>query len=120
MQNQFHCNSESSQFDLFPEPTKPAASVHPLARRTDPASSHAAAKEAIDSGAAVNQMRELVTWLRGHGGFFTSLEISRFSNMDRYNVARRLPALERAGFVERGKIRACSITGRPSIEWRAR
>lgn len=110
----------SQQRSLFEQPQKPAAPIHPLARKADPASSQAAAKEVIESGAAANQMRELLTWLRGQTESFTSLEIARLSGMDRYNVARRLPSLEKAGCVERGRIRPCSITGRPSIEWRAR
>jgi hypothetical protein len=118
MQSHTDFNPESPQGNLF-DGRQPSPSSRLLARRSDPASSHAAAAEVIENGTHANQMAELLTWLREHPGDYTSLEISRLSGLDRYAVARRLPSLERAGLVERLPIRPCTITGRPSIPRRA-
>jgi predicted ArsR family transcriptional regulator len=92
----------------------------PLARSTDPLSSHNAAEEVTRSGLRGAQKRALLTWLRGQSQPMTSAEIALASGLDRHGVARRLPDCERDGSVVRCSMRECGATGRPAITWRAR
>jgi hypothetical protein len=119
MQSHTDSNAETPQGNLF-EARQPSPSPRLLARRTDPQSSHAAAKEVIESGLVAGQMAQLLTWLRGQTEPFTSLEISHLSGMCRYTCARRLPSLEKAGLVSRGPARICRQGGRLAITWKAR
>jgi hypothetical protein len=91
----------------------------PLARSTDPLSSHLAADEFTRSGRRGAQKRALLTWLRGQLQPMTSAEIALASGLDRHGVARRLPDCERDGSVVRCAMRECGATGRPAITWRA-
>jgi hypothetical protein len=52
--------------------TRPA----PLARNSDPASSHIAAREVTASGKRDSQRREILAWLRSHGTQVTSMELA--------------------------------------------
>lgn len=95
------------------------AGTAPLARRTDPASSHAAAHEVDASGQRDSQKARILTYLRSWPVPSTSTEITSLGSIDRYVVSRRLPDLERDGLVQRGAIRECSVTGRRCVTWRA-
>jgi DNA-binding MarR family transcriptional regulator len=88
---------------------------HP-ARRTDPASSHVAAREITRSGlraAQAEQVSLALTLWPGH----TSRELASRAHLDRHMVARRLPELERAGTVKRGPMRACRESKRLAVTW---
>lgn len=87
-----------------------------LARRTDPESSHLAAKHMVESGGLGVQQRIAYNLVRHHPGY-TSDELARLGQLDRYQLARRLPELERAGYIQRGHIRKSHITGRPAVTW---
>ena len=107
---------------LEPEPQSKPARVPdraPLARSSDPLSSHLAAENFTRSGRRANQKRELLAWLRGQSMALTSAEIARDSGMDRHGVARRLPDLERDGTVVRCGMRECGVNGGPALTWRA-
>jgi hypothetical protein len=91
----------------------------PLARSSDPASSHIAAEEFTRSGRRANQKHQLLEWLRQQTRPLTSAEIARDSGLDRHGVARRLPDCERDRLVERHPMRQCTAMGTPAITWKA-
>jgi hypothetical protein len=88
----------------------------PIARRKDPASSRAAAEAITGSGERQRQTAEVLRLVRDHPGY-TSLELTRFTDLDRYQVARRLPELEQALAVRKGEIRPCNVGHRPAVTW---
>jgi predicted ArsR family transcriptional regulator len=89
---------------------------YPIARRTDPPSSHAAAQEMERTGRRASQSEALLEMVKRHPRR-TALELSRLSRLDRYTVSRRLPELERRGLIRRGLIRDCTVNGRPMLTW---
>jgi len=89
------------------------------ARRTDPPSSHLAAEEVEQTGKAETQKAQVLKALQSVAGSLTSLEIAQLFNLSRYDVARRLPELERDGKVLRGKARTCSVGNRQAVTWEA-
>jgi hypothetical protein len=88
----------------------------PVARDSDPVSSHLAAKEITGNGKRASQQRIALDAVLDHQGC-TSLELSQTCALDRYQLARRLPELEEYGLVEKGPIRPCSIGKRPAVTW---
>lgn len=90
----------------------------PIARRSDPESSKAAAREITESGLRVRQQTEVLRLVRAYPNR-TSLELAQHGSLDRYVIARRLPELEQAGLVKRGEMRRCSIGARPALTWEA-
>ena len=109
----------TQQPTLFPA-FNAASERAPLARRTDPASSHEAAAQVTASGVRDSQCAAVLDALRRHPGS-TSLELATASGLDRYVVARRLPELERDGRAVRGELRLCRASGgqRRAVTWRA-
>ena len=110
---------QSGQLSLVLEPEPQPRPVRmpdraPLARSSDPLSSHLAADEVTRSG-----RRALLAWLRGQTRPMTSAEIAVASGMDRHGVARRLPDLAHDGLEERCSMHDCGVTGRLAINWRA-
>jgi len=91
---------------------------NPIARRTDPITSHLAAQEVTREGIRGKQAAIVLELVRRCPGK-TSLELSRMCDLDRYQIARRLSDLEHAGEVEKGEIRLCDIAGRMAVTWRA-
>lgn len=94
------------------------ATYVPIARDSDPESSHEAAREITQSGARMRQLEIVLNAVRERPGC-TSLELSTRIRLDRYAVARRLPELESAGLIRRGEIRLCSVGERKGITWYA-
>jgi len=100
-------------FDTTPLPRGPQA----RAATADPATSHIAAREVEASGAAQGQrdkVRELVTRYPDS----TAMELASMSSLNQFQVARRLPELQRAGLVARGESRKCNIKGTMMTTWR--
>jgi len=87
-----------------------------LARNTDPVTSHEAAREILDSGRAAVQRQAAARCVVTNPGR-TSLELSRLGELDRYQLARRLPEIESAGLVFRAGIRRDEQTGRSGVCW---
>lgn len=88
---------------------------NPIARHSDPDTSHAAAKHITRSGQRDTQAALLLTAvLRIPGG--TSAEYGAVV-LDRYACARRLPELEKLSMVRRGPKRICRATGSEAITW---
>ena len=84
----------------------PGGGLRAGARRTDPPSSHNAARQLEMSSALSRQCQEVLGLVRSHPGR-TSKELGAIGARDaadamsrRYQVARRLPELERRHFVE--------------------
>ena len=70
------------------------------ARRTDPASSHAAADEHEKSGKAATHRARLENAVYANPGK-TSKELAEIAGLERHEAARRLPEIERMGGVRR-------------------
>lgn len=92
--------------------------AHQLARRDDPQTSKAAACKVIASGKVSAMHTRVLNALVEHGPS-TSAELAAKSGLDRYDVARRLPELERKSMVTRGNARACKVTGNAAAVWGA-
>lgn len=81
-------------------------SLSNIARRSDPASSHASGKEITDSGARKYQIDKVLEAVMLYPGK-TSKELSalvivgRNATESRFNFGRRLSELERSGLVRR-------------------
>jgi len=68
------------------------------------------------SGKWTGQKRRVFDALRRNPGL-TSAEIANLMGGDRYIPSRRLPDLERAGLVKRGRARTCAVTKSQCITW---
>ena len=101
------------QLDLL---TGEAHSPPPMARRTDPETSHAAAESARDLAQHHHAkiMRELHTI-----GPLGKDALARLTGMSGVAVARRLPELERMGKVRTTGRTVTSNSGRQEREWQA-
>lgn len=85
-----------------------------LAHRTDPASSHIAARDAEEAAAAqMNVVMRLVALNPG----LTGAELAELTSLDKYQVRRRLSDLHRAGRVYQEGMRRCSVANRQSVLW---
>lgn len=87
-----------------------------MARRKDPATSHAAAKHMADSGTADGQRKMVADLVLSNPGM-TSRELSEISSLDRYQLARRLPEAEKKGWVHKGLSRVSPTTDLPAVTW---
>ncbi len=117
--------SEPSQqtmlFSVEPEQTHSLPygtmrSMEPLSRRQDPVGSFEAADGLKRHGFSGRQRLAVYHALRAHQGS-TSAELARIMDVDRYQPSRRLPELEKAGWVCRGRRRRCSVSGIDSVTW---
>jgi len=93
-----------------------AVTTTPIARNSDPLTSHEAAEAITMTGVRAAQQRLTSTAVEQYPGL-TSLELSRRSKIDRYTLARRLPECEDAKTVKRGQARRCSVSGRTAVTW---
>src|SRR5690606_15058935 len=93
-----------------------AMNPSPVARNTDPESSHEAAEFVTMSGKRAAQQQIAAKVVEQYPGL-TSLELAKRVRMDRYMLARRLPECEAQGTVRRGQIRRCSKSGRLAATW---
>lgn len=98
----------------------------PRARRSDPETSHLAAARVDDlarqQAAAVLvavkmwpdktslELAGNIEWAAGRGRWTGPV-------LDRHDIARRLPELERAGLVRRGAARKCQRSGNKALTW---
>ena len=88
----------------------------PLAHRADPPSSYMAADKAIKSDKVKGQMRLVLLGVQRWPGK-TSAELAVLIGLNRYDTARRLPALEHRGLVRKGPSRMCSFCHCPCVTW---
>ena len=87
--------------------------------RNDPPTSKLAGDAITKSGKRDSDKAKLLAWMREHGGLYTSAEIAALSGLDRYLCGRRLPDLERDGFVRRCLPQTCTVTNSKAITWEA-
>ena len=83
--------------DLF---ARPLTAPVPASRHTDPASSHMAFKKICDDGTLTTQRTQVYLAVADHP-WSTAREIAEAAQIDRYTVSRRLPELEKLGYVSR-------------------
>ncbi len=102
---------QTTLFDDKPHPR------NPIARATDPETSHRAAAEVTRSGRRDAQAASVLEAVQIGPGFTSAELATAGAPFDRYVAARRLPELERLGKVRRGPARACRVTGRLALTW---
>ncbi len=88
----------------------------PLTKRADPVTSYRAAESLHRSGKLAGQKKLVLEALRKKEGA-TSAELADFMRISRYITARRLPDLERAGMIKKGKSRTCLVTKSQCVTW---
>lgn len=88
----------------------------PIARNTDPVSSHVAAYDVTARGTRNRQQRIVFRAVVEHPGR-TSRELAALCPLDRYQVARRLPELEEVRMVQKGPARECEVNKRLAVTW---
>jgi len=89
---------------------------HTMARATDPATSHAAAEHVTRTGKAASQRAVVLAAVTEHPGL-TSFELAAHCRLDRFQIARRLPEIERLGTVIRGRPRVCTVSRMKAATW---
>lgn len=111
--------------DLFPaelsEATAHAKARRAMARRSDPPTSHAAAEKASQLQHKHWRLIAAVLWLHGprskDGIAKLTGEPGKQARLTGVQVARRLPEMEAAGYVEQTGRLVKSNTGRAEREW---
>jgi hypothetical protein len=95
-------STQQTLFSINSEPLAPPVSPKlAAARRTDPASSHLAAEQMNASGEAKRQRERVVDLVFMHPGLTSKQLATKCEDLDRFQIARRLPEAEDAGDVER-------------------
>jgi hypothetical protein len=91
------------------------------ARSTDPESSHEAARVMNESGKARAHREMAIDMVWKYPGN-TSRELAGLPDcpgeLDRYELARRLPEAECEGQVKKGPKRKCKVAGTLAVTWR--
>lgn len=108
--------TSDSLFGWNPEREAPVYS-RPVARRTDPETSHQAA--AIAELKAVGNRALALSTLRAHPAGLTDFELAELTGLQQNSVGKRRGELRDAGLVEDSGERRPSTTGSPAIVWRA-
>lgn len=90
----------------------------PIARGSDPSTSHQAAAAVTACGSRAEQQHAVFAMLRRRPGL-TSAELADAERVDRYMPARRLPELREADppLVKNGEQRVCRVTKRRALTW---
>jgi hypothetical protein len=88
----------------------------PAARNSDPNSSHLAAAEVTITGRRYDHQQIVTDAVHKHPGL-TSAELTKYTGLERHEVARRLPDAAVAGTVIRGAERRCTSSGRMAVTW---
>jgi hypothetical protein len=105
----------AASFELF-GPPRPMRVETPIARNTDPESSHLAAAEITGSGKRRAQQDQTIAAVRKYPGR-TSQELANLTGLDRYMLARRLPECVTAGAIKKGALIECTVTRKKAIAW---
>lgn len=100
--------------DLFP--SLPRRIETPIARASDPETSHLAGDAITASGRRAHQQAQTVAAIRAFPGR-TMQELAELTGLDRYVLGRRVSECETAGLVRRLPKRQCAITGRMAEPW---
>lgn len=93
--------------------------VHARSRKSDPSTSHEAARRMTKSGVASAQAAAVLAIVRANPGC-TSAEVGALmgdDERDRFVAGRRLPDLRAAGKVRNGDKRRCTVKGSMALTW---
>lgn len=88
----------------------------PLAHRADPITSYSAGDRAVKSGRLRGQMKLVLMGVQRWPGK-TSAELAILIGLNRYDTARRLPALQHRGLVRKGSPRLCTACKNECVTW---
>lgn len=88
----------------------------PMARATDPESSHEAARRHVTSGKADAHCRIVLEAMKAHQGR-TSAELAVITGLERHEVARRCSDLKNSGLAFQGEQRVCGVSGKQAVTW---
>ena len=105
-------------FNLFTRPLFPPKV--PLARDSDPISSHEAGDELTQSGRRKAQMERILFALRSHPGSTTHELKKGLPGLDEVKICKRLNDLKESGLAEKTGIRLCRVSRRRIQTWRAK
>ena len=86
------------------------------ARKTDPVTSHIAAERMERTGARSAQQDRVLQLVQRFPGR-TSCELATHGELKHHQISRRLPELESAGVIVRGKARQSTATGNTALTW---
>jgi hypothetical protein len=92
---------------------------NPVARRSDPWTSHESEDFVDDTGLRAAQCRVVLDAVRATPGL-TAKELSDKHEIDHHAVHKRLPDLRAKGLVQNREVRQCTVTGRRAMTWYAR
>jgi predicted HTH transcriptional regulator len=90
--------------------------TEPLARLNDPDTSKEAAERYTTTNRDTDKGKVL-DGVRKHPNH-TARELAELIQLTQHIVARRLPDLLRDGFVNKGKVRPCWVSGMKAATWR--
>jgi hypothetical protein len=95
---------------------------NPLARGSDPVTSHIAADRLKESGKWSTQKGRVLAWMRENRmleppGDLSANEMSRESGIPHPVCHKRLPDLEYDGLVKKCRKRTCRVTGELAYTW---
>lgn len=93
-----------------------AIKLPPATRSTDPNSSQEAERRITESGARMSQAESILALVRSRPGK-TCVELTEWTDLDRYQVQRRLSDLCAAGRVRKGKRRKCTLKLTSAVTW---
>jgi hypothetical protein len=99
---------QKNLFDLYTEP---------LARNTDPETSHQVADEIKADGVLAGMYLHVLALVESNPSR-TGRELDRLSPTTDGQAHKRLCGLERRGWVVRGEVRRCEVSGRIATTWR--
>lgn len=95
---------------------------NPIARNSDPVTSHLAAQEITEEGIRQTQAEIVLETIRQYPGH-TSFELSRLCSLDRYQTERRCSDLKdpkNGALVKQCEKKICDISGRLAVTWRVK
>lgn len=104
---------------LFPDPPLPPHArdpIRPVARRTDPDTSHYAARSMVGEAAA--QRLRVLDALRRRPAGMTCADVDLFIGWRETTASRRMPELLKLGLVIDSGLRRDTPSGRSAIVWR--
>ncbi len=110
----------TSPHKLFEQLTMPMRPPNiPIARDSDPSSSHEAGDEVTESGRRKAQMERIVIQLRAHPNSTTHELKKGLPGLNEVQICKRLNDLKEANLAEKVGIRKCRVSKRRIQTWRA-
>lgn len=104
--------TQGDLFDLFFGPME-----LPGARASDPVESHAAMDRAESEGLLYTQRARYAELVAKFPGCTASELAREAGDATNHRSARRLPEIERRGYIRRGPVRTCRVTSFQAVTW---